>query len=258
MQTLGVIKDIGTKLAYKNNSTICFYTKFGYRKGNTMYDMPAKASKVTWQKVLASPFIFWIMAILPDSVMALISTSLLLVMSSLSPLRMPRVPFSVSIACGIIFAIGCGIGGLALATILERLFPNLPTVKQWEWVQWVPSAFGNLAILVWVFVVLNISPVTRPLILSTVLIATAAGYALTLDAVAIGEALVFGVTHEISDWEQGIAVLLNGSALVVWERLVHRKLMSSSIERFIGGCTLFIGILLILVGIFGILWDIFS
>ena len=219
-----------------------------------MHDMHAKASKVTWQKVLASPFIFWIMAIPPDSdsVMALISTSLLLVMSSLSPLRIPRVPFSVSAACGIIFALGCGIGGLALANVLERLFPDFPIVLQWKWVQWVPSAFGNLAILAWIFVMLNISSVTRPLIVSTGLIAAAAGYALTLDAVAIREALVFGVTHEIADWEQGIAVLLNGSALVVWERLIHRKLMSSS-ERFIGGCTLFIGILLILGGIFFIL-----
>ena len=103
---------------------------------------PQKESKVIWQKVLASPFIFWIMAIPPDSVMALISTSLLLVMSSLSPLRTPHLPFSVSIACGIIFAIGCGIGGLALANILERLFPDFPTVQQWKWVQWVPSAFG--------------------------------------------------------------------------------------------------------------------
>ena len=116
----------------------------------------------------------------------------------------------------------------------------------------------SLAILAWVFVVLNVSPVTRPLIVSTGLFAAAAGYALTLDAVAIREALVFGVTHEIADWKQGIAVLLNGSALLVWERLIHRKLISSSAERLIGGCTLFLGILSILFGISMILLSIFS
>ena len=73
------------------------------------------------------------------------------------------------------FALGCGIGGLGLAKILEDLFPNFPTVSQWEWIQWLPSAFENLAILIWVYIVLNISPVTRSLFISAILVAAAAG-----------------------------------------------------------------------------------
>lgn len=224
-----------------------------------MYSVSTRAAGVTWKNVLTNPFIFGLMAIsLDTSTLSLISMSLFLVVSSLFPLRIPHLPFSAFIACGIIFALGCGIGGLALVGVLERLFPDFPTVKQWEWTQRVPSAFGNLALLAWVFVVLNISPIDRQLIISTGLIAAAAGYALTLDTIVIRDILVFGAPHEITDWEQGIAVLLDGCALVSWERLVARKLASTSIERFIGRCMLFVGVFSILLGIFEILWDIFS
>ena len=217
-------------------------------------------SKVTWKTLLTNPFIFGIMA-LPmesDNTLMLISTSLLLVISSLLPLSIPRVRFSVFVACVIIFIFGCGIGGLALVNVLEQLYPNFPTVKQWPWAQWFPSAFGNLSILAWVFVVLNVSPVNRSLVMGTSLVAAAAGYGLTLDAVAIRKALVFGVTHEIADWEQGVAMLLNGCALTFWARFVAQKLANSQYERVLERCTLFIGVLSILVGIFWILWDIFS
>ena len=220
-----------------------------------MYSMSTNRSDVTWKNVLANPFILSIMAIPLDSnsVLALISTSFVLVVSSLPLLHIRHVSFSVSIPCGIIFALGCSIGGFALSHILERLFPNFPTVNQWEWIQWVPSAFGNLAILVWVIVVLNISPVSRSLVIGTGLVAAAAGYALTLDAVAVRETLIFDVPHEITDWEQGIAYLLNGNALVVWSRLVIRGLVSANREKLATMGTLFVGICIILLGIIKIL-----
>ena len=191
-----------------------------------------------------------------NSALLLIATGVVLAVSGLMPLGISRVSVPVHIGCGLIFVLGCGVGGLGLANILERQFPNFPTVSQWEWIWWLPSAFENLAILIWVYVVLNISPVTRSLFTSAVLVAAAAGYALTSDVLAIREALIFGVAREIADWEQAVEFLLNGCALAGWARLI-RKLASTSLERFTGRCALLVGVTFILIGIFGILWDIF-
>ena len=225
-----------------------------------MFDRTAKVSKVTWKTILVNPLIFGTMAIPSDSdsALLLIATGVVLAASGLIPLSIPRVRVSTFIACGIIFVLGCGVGSLGLANILERQFPNFPTVSQWEWVQWLPSALENLAILIWVYAVLNISPVTRSLSVSAILVAAAAGYSLTSDAFAIRDALVFDVTREIADWEQGVEFLLNGCALAAWARLVIRRLASTSTERMVGSCTLFVGVVSILGGIFQILWDIFS
>lgn len=224
-----------------------------------MFNRTAKVSKVTWKTILKNPLILSVMIVPSDSsAFALIATGSVVAISGLMPLGIPRVARSVFVACCAIFALGCGIGGLGLSNILERLSPNFPDVNQWAWIQWIPSTFENLAILIWVYVVLNIAPVTRSLHISTVFIAAAVGYSLTSDALALRDVIVFGVTREISDWEQGAEWLLNGCALTVWARLVIRQLASTSIEEFTGKCTLFLGVIYILGGIFGILRDIFT
>ena len=225
-----------------------------------MFDRTAKVSKVTWKTILVNPLIFGAMAVPLDSnsVLSLICTGVIVALSGLMPLSISRVSRSVSAACGIMFALGCGIGGVGLANILEHQFPNFPTVSQWVWIQWLPSAFENLAILIWVYVVLNISPVTRSLYISTVFVAAAVGYSLTSDVLAIKDVLLYGVTRETTDWEQAVEFLLNGCALAVWARLIIRKLASTSADRFVGSLTLFVGATMILGGIFFILWDIFS
>ena len=224
------------------------------------FNSPTRLSKVTWKTILVSPLIFGAMMVPSDSnsALALIAAGSAVALSGLMPLGIPRVSRSVFVACCVIFALGCGIGGLGLVNILERLFPNFPNINQWAWIQCLPSIFENVAVLLWIFVVLNIAPVTRSLYISTVFVAAAVGYSLTSDAFAIRDVIVFGVSREIADWEQAVEWLLNGCALTVWARLVIRKFASTSIEEFTGKCTLFVGVVSILVGIFGILWDIFS
>ena len=231
-----------------------------FGKGDAMFDRTAKVSKVTWKTILLNPLIFGTMAIPSDSdsALLLICTGVAVAFSGLMVLGIPRVPRSVFFGCYVMFVLGCGIGGVGLANLLEREFPNFPDVSQWEWVQWLPSTFENLAILIWIYIVLNISPVTRSLSISAILVAAAAGYSLTSDVLAIRDALVFGVTREIADWEQAMEFLLNGCALTTWARLVIRKLAATSMEEFVGKCTLIVGVVSILGGIFGILWDIFS
>lgn len=226
---------------------------------NTFPKFP-KTTKTTWQSILANPLIFSIVIVVPldsDSTLALVSVSLMLVGSSLSPLQIPSIRLSTSIACWVMFTLGCIIGGFALANILAYLFPDFPTVKQWEWVQSVPSAFTNLTVWVWVFVVLNIAPVNYALIVSTGFVAAAAGYALTLDVFVIREAFVFDRIREITNVEKGGVTLLYGCAVVVWERLIVRKLIAFSITKSMGGLTLFVGVMSILFGIFMILRSIF-
>lgn len=225
-----------------------------------MFDRTAKVSKVTWKTILVNPLIFGVMAVPSDSnsALLLICTGVVLAGSGLMPLGIPRVTFTVYVACYVTFVLGCGVGGLGLANILAREFPDFPTVSQWEWIQWLPSAFENLAILVWIFVVLNISPVTRSLFVSAVLVAAAAGYSLTSDVLAIREAIVFDVIREIADWEAGVELLLNGCALATWARLIIRKLAATSVEEFLAKCTLLVGVMLLLMGIVQILSDIFS
>ena len=224
------------------------------------FNNPTWLSKVTWKTILTSPLIFGAMMVSSDSnsALGLFAAGGALAISGLMPLGIPRVSRSVFVACCVIFALGCGIGGLGLVNILERLFPNFPNINQWAWIQWLPSIFENVAVLLWIFVVLNIAPITRSLYMSTVFVAAAVGYSLTSDALAIRDVIVFGVTREIADWEQGVEWLLNGCALTVWARLVIRKFASTSIEEFTGKCVLCVGVVSILVGIFGILWDIFT
>ena len=224
-----------------------------------MFDGTAIVQKVTWKTILISPLIIGAMMLPSDSnsALSLFAAGGALALSGLIPFGIPRLSRSVSIACGVIFVLGGGVGGLGLANILERLFPNFPTVSQWAWIQWLPSTFENLAVLLWIIVVLNISPVTRSLYMSTVFVAAAAGYSFTSDALAIRDALVFGVTREIADWEEAIELLLNGCALTAWARLVISKFASTPIERFTGRCILFVGVISILGAIFLILWDIF-
>ena len=226
----------------------------------TVVNKPTRLSQITRRTILVSPLIFGPMVVPSDSDSAflLICTGVIVAASGLMPLGIPRRSRSVSVACGIIFVLGCGIGGLGLANILEPLFPNFPNVSQWIWIQWLPSAFENLAILVWIYVVLHITPVTRSLFISAVFVAAAAGYTLTSDALAIRDALVFGVTREVTDWEEGVRFLLNGCALAVWARLIIRKLAATSPEKFLAKCILFIGVVFILGGISLILWDIFT
>ena len=224
-----------------------------------MSNRTTKGSRVTWKTILVNPLIFGTMAVPSDSdsALLLVCTGVIVAASGLMPLGIPRVPVSVSIACGIMFVLGCGIGALGVANVLERQFPNFPTVSQWEWIRWLPSAFENLAILVWTYVVLHIAPVTRSLFMSAVFVAAAAGYSLSSDVLAIRDALVFGVTREVTNWEEGMEFLLNGCALAVWARLIIRKLASTSAEAFLAKCMLFIGSMFILGGISQILWDIF-
>lgn len=223
-----------------------------------MFDKPTQITQTTWRTVQSNAgFLFFAMVIstkIDNSPTLLLCHGAILFFTGVMPLGIPRIPVSAFITCGIVMALGCGIASFSLAP----LFPALQTVVVSNWGQWVPSVSVSLAAVLWVFVVLKISPISRALLISTAFVAAAAGYSLACGVHAIVDAIVSDVTRTFKPWEEGIAYLLNGCAMVVWARLVIRKLADPGQNRFSEKVTLFVGYLLMGAGIFGILWHIFS
>lgn len=223
-----------------------------------MFNKPTQITQTTWRTVQSyTAFLFFAMVIptkIDNSPLLLLCQGVLLFLTGGMPLRIPRIPVSASIACGIVMALGCGIASFSLAP----WFPALQTVVVSKWGQWVPSVSVSLAVVLWVFVVLKISPISRALLISTAFVAAAAGYSLACGVHAIVDAIVSNVTRTFKPWEEGIAYLLNGCAMVVWARLVIRKIAGPGQNRFSEKVTLFVGYLLIGIGISAILWHIFS
>ena len=223
-----------------------------------MFNKPTQITQTTWKTVQSyAPFLFFVMVNpteIDNSPHLLLCLGVGLFFTGGMPLGIPRIPISASIACGIVMALGCGIATFSLAP----WFPALRAVVESKWGQWVPSVSFSLAVVLWVFVVLKISPISRALLISTAFVAAAAGYSLACGVHAIVDAIVSDVTRTFKLWEEGIAYLLNGCAMVVWARLVTRKLAGPGQYRVPEKATLFIGYLTIGMGIFAILSHIFS
>lgn len=218
-----------------------------------MFNKPTQITQTTWKTVQSNALVLFIAMVIPtridNSPLLLLCLGATLFLTGGMPLVIPRIPVSASIACGIVMALGCGIATFSLAP----WFPALETVVVSNWGQWVPSVSYSLAVVLWVFVVLKISPISRALLISTAFVAAAASYSLACGVHAIVDAIVSDVTRTFKLWEEGIAYLLNGCAMVVWARLVTRKLAGPGEKA-----TLFLGYLSIGLGIFAILWHIFS
>lgn len=218
-----------------------------------MFNKPTQITQTTWKTVQSNALFLFLAMVIPteidNSPLLLLGQGVILFSTGGMPLVIPRIPVSASIACGIVMALGCGIATFSLAP----WFPVLETVIVSNWGQWVPSVSLSLAVVLWVFVVLKISPISRALLLSTAFVAAAAGYSLACGVHAIVDAIVSDVTRTFKLWEEGIAYLLNGCAMVVWARLVTRKLAGPGEKA-----TLVLGYLSMGIGIFAILWHIFS
>lgn len=218
-----------------------------------MFNKSTQITQTTWKTVQSNALFLFLAMVIPteidNSPLLLLCQGAALFLTGGMPLVIPRIPVSASIACGIVMALGCGIATFSLAP----WFPALKTVIVSNWGQWVPSVSFSLAVVLWVFVVLKISPISRALLISTAFVAAAAGYSLACGVHAMVDAIVSDVTRTFKLWEEGIAYLLNGCAMVVWARLVTRKLAGPGEKA-----TLFLGYLSIGLGIFAILWHIFS
>lgn len=213
-----------------------------------MLDKPGKNKQRSWETAQAFSF-FALFVLRPDieSIFTLIALSLVLIGLGISPLYIKRDSVSIATASCIMIAFGGGIGGLTIATLLERLFAETPAQIADSWVASVTLICSSLGILAWIFIVLKISPVSRPPRVAVGLFALASVYALLYGILTIGIVLSDG-SRIIPEWGKGIAYLLNGGAMVGWILLVTRQTSIANRKVLVIG-SMITGVSTVIVGI---------
>ena len=214
-----------------------------------MLDKPGKNKQKSWETAQAFS-VFALVVLRPDieSIFTLIALSLMLIGLGISPLYIKRDSVSIATASCIMIAFGGGIGGLTIATLLERLFAETPAEIADSWVASVTLICSSLGILAWIFIVLKISPISRPSRVAVGLFALAGAYSLIYGILTM-ESVLSDVSRITSEWGKGIAYLLNGGAIVGWAYLVpqrtsiaHRKILVICLLTIIGVVTIIEGI----------------
>ncbi len=221
-----------------------------------MTDQSAKNTLVSWQTMQGcSVFLIYILRPDIESVITLICLTVMLISMGISPLFIENKPASVLIAAMLMIALGGGIGGLTIGALLERLFAESHIEIGGSWVASVALICTSLGILAWILIVLRISPGTRPPLVAAILFAIAGTYSLIYGILTL-ETYFFGITRIMSAWGEGIAYILNGSAIVGWSHLVMPKMFITK-HRALTVCSMIVGVATVVIGVIGILDAIF-
>lgn len=213
-----------------------------------MLEKPTLNNQGSWETAQAfSVFVLFVLRPDIESIFTLIGLSLMLIGLGISPLSIKRDSVSIATASCIMIAFGGAIGGLTIATLLERLFAETPAEIADSWVASVTLICSSLGVLAWIFIVLKTSPVSRPPHVAVVLFALAGVYSLlygilTIRVVLSGEPLI------MLEWEKGIAYLLNGGAMMGWTLLVTRR-ASITRRKILVICLMIAGVSTVIVGI---------
>ena len=213
-----------------------------------MLDKPAKNTQASWEVTQA--FSVWLFFVLrPDieSILTLIALSGMLISLGISPLYIKSRSVAVATASCIMIVLGGAIGGLTIATLLERLLTETQVEIKDSWVASVALICSSLGILAWVFIVLKISLVSRPPLVAVVLFALAGVYSL-IYGILTTEAVLSDVPRITSEWAKGVAYILNGSAMIGWAFLVTRRASINNRKLFVI-CLLISGTSTVLAGI---------
>ena len=213
-----------------------------------MLDKPAKNNQVSWETLQAvSVFIFFIVRPDIESILTLIALSGMLISLGISPFYIKSRSVAVTTASCIMIVLGSAIGGLTIATLLERLLAETQVEIKDSWIASVALICSSLGILAWVFIVLKISPVSRPPLAAVVLFALAGVYSL-IYGILTTEAVLSDVPRTTSEWAKGVAYILNGSAMIGWAFLVTRRASINNRKLFVI-CLLISGTSTVLAGI---------
>lgn len=206
-----------------------------------MTDQPTKNTHFPWEAMQGYPVVLLVMAFVPGTLGregTLTTTFLLILMSGgliscgILPLYLEGRTPPISIAAVIIIALGSGIGGLGIATILKALFSDTHTFLTDNWVSGVASILANLAVLVWAFVILSIAPMSRRLLIGTISLLLAGGYSLGCGIFFVAGSIVYSADQIAPMWNRGIPAVLNGGAVVIWTLLITRKTIQEKV-RFV-------------------------
>ena len=214
-----------------------------------MLDKPAKNFQGSWNTVHAfSVFLLFVMPHDIESIITLIGLSLMLIGLGISPLGIERTSVPIATASCVMVAFGGAIGGLTIATLLERIFAETPAEIADSWVAGVTLICASLGILAWTFIVLKISSVSPTPRVAVVLFALAGVYSLLYGILAVRVALSDELLIIIPEWGKGIAHLLNGGAIVGWTLLVTRKATIPN-RKLLVVCLMILGVITISDGI---------
>ena len=221
-----------------------------------MLEKPTRNNQGSWKTAQAfSVFVLFVLRPDIESIFTLIGLSLILIGLGISPLSTKRDSVSIATASCIMIAFGGAIGGLTIGTLLERLFAETPAEIADSWVASVTLICSSLGVLAWIFIVLKISPVSRPPRVTVVLFALAGVYSLIYGILTM-ESVLSDVSRITSEWGKGIAYLLNGGAIVGWAYLVTRK-TSIAHRKLLVVCLMILGVITISDGvrhIFDAIW----
>ena len=132
------------------------------------------------------------------------------------PLFLENRSVSVTMGCRIIIICGGSIIGLGIAMIL-------PLTVEVNWVPRMAGIFYGLAIFMYLFVILNMAPITRWLMIGVVCCVIASAYALVCNVLMVINAIVSDVPHIAVHWEQAIGYILSGGAIVGWTSFAIRQ-----------------------------------
>ena len=220
-------------------------------------DQAAKNTQVSWQTTQGvSIVLLYLSSPNIESVITLICLTGMLICLGITPLYIANKSGSVLIiASTLMIALGGGIGGLTIGTLLERLFAESHAKIGGSWVASVALICTSLGILAWVLIVLQISPITRPPLVAAILFAIAGAYSLIYGILTL-ETYFLGIIRITPVWGEGIAYLLNGSAILGWSHLVMREMpingrkMLMICSMIVGGATIMVGVVSILDTIF--------
>ena len=160
-----------------------------------------------WNKVV-SPLV--------SGIMPLILGAMWIVLG-IYPLFLENRTTSAAVSGWGIIASGCCIMGLGISMIL-------PLNTEVSWMPRMALVFYSLAILAWIFVLLQAASITRSLLIGVAFFVLASGYAFFYNARVIMEVIVSDVPYIDVYWDQGIAYILNGTAVIVWVLLILRKI----------------------------------
>ena len=219
-------------------------------------DQSAKNTQVSWQTTQGvSVFLLYISRPDIESVITLICLTGMLICFGISPLYIENKPVSVLVASIIMIALGSGIGGLTIGTLLERLFAESHTEIAGSWVASVALISTSIGILAWILIVLQISPITRPPLVAVILFVIAGAYSLIYGILTL-ETYFFGIIRIALAWGEGIAYILNGGAIVGWTHLVMREIPINK-RKILVICSMIVGVATVMVGVVGILDAIF-
>ena len=148
----------------------------------------------------------------------------------------------------ILIAVGIGIGGLGIATILEGLFSESKMSIANNWGFGVVSVLANLAVLIWGIVILKVSPDTLSLRAGVVSLAMASGYPIGAGVFSIILSIGQDDLQIFTNAGQAMTAILSGGAIIAWTLAITRKVVHGKV-RFVVPVLVICGIGFIGIGI---------